>query len=62
MAIQVSSSSSITINSQSQASDLGRWLAEIPSDASISVSVTKGDRPFDSGERKITARWTREGN
>ena len=56
----VTSISSITVNTLSQASDVMNWLRKIPGDAKISISHTPGVRPFDPSEDKITARWTRD--
>ena len=40
--------------------ELKSWMASIPDRATVSVSISKGDRPFDSGETRITAQWSEE--
>lgn len=51
---------SVKIESSTTAEDFKRWLKSVPDGARLSVSVTPGDRPWESGEQKITARWTQE--
>lgn len=45
------------LNSDSTAEELMLWLAQFPAKAKISVSVSQGDRPWESGSTTITASW-----
>lgn len=57
--IKRSGTSNITVTGGTKltAGYLTEWLKEVPVQATITVSVDPGDRPFDTTTTRITANW-----
>lgn len=51
---------SLKVNTSTTASDIKQWVKNVPDKARMTIEVTQGDRPFDPGEQRLTARWTQE--
>jgi hypothetical protein len=56
--MNIRSTASIQIQGPLKASDLAGFLDDIPDDAAISITETKGDQR-DPGYSTITASWTK---
>ena len=49
---------SAELNLRATVSDLKGFLSQAPDEATVSITHTKGDRPFDADSTTITLRWS----
>jgi len=56
--MQTQTTKSTTISYNTTVGELTAWLATMPAGAKLSVSVIKGDRPWDGDTTNISATWT----
>ena len=56
--MKTSRSISAGLNPRATVSDLKGFLSQAPDEATVSITHTKGDRPFDADSTTITLRWS----